>query len=853
MHPFRKKSCFIVIVFIAVSFWVTGCISSKKSDTLRIEYDIVLPETFYEEGIKKLPKDVIDRQIDSIQTSGKYVFFGLRNYGIAMYEPESDRWQLIPINSKKEVFVSDVQQKNGIIYVGLSGSGLWIYDLNNRKSGWKAVYNYEHEKANQINGIGVGQKGIMVATVGGLYFYSFAEKRFKTIKKGEMFDSERYEDELWVINKNKNDVLSVAEYDMKTDALKGEWKRPDTPTWGGYMSAEKDYVGINHDNCEMVFSKKDKSFKDICINGSDNICIFYNMSQLKENLVFSTSSGLLYYDVGKKQWLKITKKSGLPVNNVMNVFVKNDFLFLGTTKGAFVIKPDQWKQMYKLSAMEKSDKKDVISKNTTDSSNTFDWIHLTTNDGLPHNSIYAIYPAVEFNEIWLGTEIVGLTRISTENYKIKNFILEKFEKRKGPIVAPVMEVLRDDNLMWFGGYNFYGALDRESGKWKKGPYIISTDSSVDIEAFYIDENEMWIGIRKKGVNVINKKDGKTKFYPGDYFVLSPLVTDIVKANGVIWVSSDLGLRRYSRETNQFKAVRIDTLDIESMVADGDILWIGSREKNDNPDSNNTGMTRLNLTTHHYVKMNGMPGSGAKYVNKICADGPYVWVASKEGLYRFDRMKGVWKKIGDDTGLTANDFFSVAVAADKLIVGTDNGIYIRNIVQLGNEKHGKEYRKAWLLEKSDNYQKAAEIYLKLAAETGIDSIEYRAAKCMELNGNTEGAFLHYEKLLSKYPALIADMESLYAEKYGFDKYTEMIESKIESQSGNSILKSLLREYVNNIDMPLEHYGNSYEGAKEYDTALHYWELLIKKTTDPKMRLEAKRHIEILKSDEVRTVE
>jgi tetratricopeptide (TPR) repeat protein len=123
----------------------------------------------------------------------------------------------------------------------------------------------------------------------------------------------------------------------------------------------------------------------------------------------------------------------------------------------------------------------------------------------------------------------------------------------------------------------------------------------------------------------------------------------------------------------------------------------------------------------------------------------------------------------------------------------------------------------------------------------DIVSYRADRCLELAGNIDEAFSRYEKLLERYPALAADMESVYSRKYGFDSFLEKMKSLMEMEKKSGAARCVMNEYTRNLDMPLKYYSVSFEKEGDNKRASKFWNMLLEESGSPDMKKQAKRHL------------
>ena len=848
------KSGFLFLIYIPIIIFALscGCSSRREGKTFVIPYEVTRKEWLNGAGTHNIPKEVMGRSIDFIKVDKRTVWLGLRDYGIAQYSMGKRKWRLMPIKWPKEIVVLGIEKVANNLYVGTSGPGLWKYDLGNPGAGWKLLDNPLGIQSNEVNSIALINNSVWTTTFDGLYKYDIRRGEFTREKKGKIFGSCRFGNEYWAAEHFQDGKLSLLLYDASTGKKKGKWETISYRS-AQFINSTADYVIIGSDKGFLVFDKRAQKYKDMLAPEKFPNFTIWTVAMHDGGYLGATDGGLVYFNPSDNEWLLINAADGLPKGRIISVGSVEGTIFLGMEKGAFVMDSKLWGQMKTLARKEDSlgvgDENGMVAdgggKIVAGHGDLQNWVHLTIDNGMVNNRVNAILPVGD--EIWLATALTALSRISLKDMRIKNYLFPKDVKRGVPQTASVQELAQDGDLIWHGGYAYYGAFSRSKEKWMKGPYPIKGDINKDVEALWTGSKQVWVGMRKQGIRVLDKKSGKWTDYPGDYFTLSPLMTDIVYAEGAFWISSDTGLRRFSEENGRFITVPIDAMDIETMVADGDILWMGSREKSEFPGPKNTGIFKLNLTTHHFVKFNEVPGACGRYVNKVFSDGPYIWIAARERLSRYNRLSGEWTSYSAADGLEAGDVLSVAVSADNLLVGTDNGLYIKPTFEFDDPGDKTLYRRAWQFEKDGDFSKAVGLYEELIKHipgAKGDKIRYRMARCMEKAGNSATALIVYEKLLEKHPLLLLDLESVFATRYGFDVYLDRVGSLMKTFKPKSREWFLCRAFTENLDMPLKHYALKFEDDKDYEKAARFWRRLLSKTENEEVKKQAKRHLNSL---------
>ncbi len=195
--------------------------------------------------------------------------------------------------------------------------------------------------------------------------------------------------------------------------------------------------------------------------------------------------------------------------------------------------------------------------------------HLTVNEGLSDNSVFAILQDKE-GFMWLGTED-GLNKY--DGYK---FTIYRHNPSDTNSIGPggiIYSIYEDkEGLIWVGAEGSLSVLDKKTGKFKsyknepKNPNSLSNDIVTGI----IEDNAgyMWISTYGGGLNKFDKKTGNFFVYKNDPRDPNSISSDFVEncfedAKGLIWISTfggqKGGLNSFDKNSGKFSYYAADNL------------------------------------------------------------------------------------------------------------------------------------------------------------------------------------------------------------------------------------------------------------------------------------------------------
>lgn len=158
-------------------------------------------------------------------------------------------------------------------------------------------------------------------------------------------------------------------------------------------------------------------------------------------------------------------------------------------------------------------------------------------------------------DIWAGSEEAGLLRFDPASGRFESYAEE--ELNLGSLyVWPITED-RDGNL-WVGAYSggvTRIAPDRRTHRrWAAGPGGLSDDRILTL--FVGSDGFVWVGTEGGGLNRLDPESGQVRVYTAADGLPHDHVEGIVEDDlGYLWISTNDGLARFDRETNEFLVFR----------------------------------------------------------------------------------------------------------------------------------------------------------------------------------------------------------------------------------------------------------------------------------------------------------
>ena len=319
----------------------------------------------------------------------------------------------------------------------------------------------------------------------------------------------------------------------------------------------------------------------------------------------------------------------------------------------------------------------IVSSNETK-------IYTESSNYLINNSINCLYED-RSGVLWVGTN-KGVSILNTKQQfstRINNILLQNNIYENS-----VRAFLQDsDNDLWIG-IDGNGLVQFDISENKMIRFICdksNENSLLSNSIKYIAEgvDGSIIVSTEKGINIINKNTKEIISYPYEEINLNLFLNDnfkIVNDDKYSWSSTEEGLYRYDRETNEVVNYRENfnekgisnykIFDIFQDEIDENILWLAGGKEG--------GLIKFHKTEgviKNYLSTLGEDSLSYDSINCIQGDGKgNLWIGTEVGLNKFNIEKETFTQYYDKDGLVSNYINSIIIDDNENIwLGTNKGL------------------------------------------------------------------------------------------------------------------------------------------------------------------------------------
>ena len=330
---------------------------------------------------------------------------------------------------------------------------------------------------------------------------------------------------------------------------------------------------------------------------------------------FGTGDALIRYNEDTEEWKSYRPKDGLAGRGAEWITIDEDFVWVARS---------EWDR-HSNRPLSRYDKK------------TEKWDTFSTNDVLAHKTIKRIISTK--NDVWIqyrpwDNAVTRYDKLNQEWTTIKS--------ERG-----TLELAADDDYLWLAVPN--NGLRRfhfASGTWSAFKDIEGLlHNHVGEYGLAVDEDYVWVGTIRGLSRYDKQKESWTPFIPLPT-LSGRTVRTVDSDERFVWIGTDSGVSRYDKGYGTWKNYRQTGGSEEIATHDGH--W-----------------------HRHRPKSRGMLSDNA--VSSIVVDEQYVWVGTRDGANRFDKIALRWDQYKTEHGLPANNVTSVSTDGNNIWVGTNSGI------------------------------------------------------------------------------------------------------------------------------------------------------------------------------------
>ena len=334
------------------------------------------------------------------------------------------------------------------------------------------------------------------------------------------------------------------------------------------------------------------------------------------NVWFASGRGLTRYNETTGEWKDFGPRDGLAGRGAEWITVDEDFIWVARS---------EWDRGSNR-PLSRYDKK------------TEEWTTFSTNDVLAAKTIRRIISTE--NDVWIlyrPWEDVGVTRYDRLNKEWTTI-------RSG---RGTLELAADDDYLWLAAPN--SGLRRfhfASGTWTVFRDVKGLlHNHVGEYGLAVDQDYVWVGTLR-GLSRYDKRKESWTPLTARPKLAGRTIRTVDTDERFAWVGTDEGVSRYDKVLGNWRNYRQEG-GSEQIETHGGHWHEHSRKKRD--------------------------ALSDDVVSAIVVDDQYVWVGTRDGANRFDKIALQWDQYKTEHGLPDNNVTSVSSDGDSIWVGTNSGL------------------------------------------------------------------------------------------------------------------------------------------------------------------------------------
>jgi ligand-binding sensor domain-containing protein len=560
---------------------------------------------------------------------------------------------------------------DGFVYVGIQ-SGLSVYKDGN----WETITLSTSDPAGRfysenIRALVSDNEVIWLGTLSGLVRYDRTSNELRVTSDGYNISSICIKDDsLWLgttsglLQVSRSDASLIAEY--RAMPIKEPFREPSVSNiefdgdhvWLSNWSTSSNGAIVRYDRKTKTWRRftREDILHDTKARAPTNV---RRILITDKHVWFATDYGVLRYDKGLDTWKHYTMEDGLALDNLDIIVESSRSVWAGATEDTMASRYDketgEWKAMDLPKAPER-----------------------------PHSRAHLACIEADGKDIWFGfwyDDFSGLRRYDEETQSWS------FYTRKEGLTKPqVISIRKDSDRVWMvhgwlGGATYY---DKNTDR-----FITIPSSRVPGESWRIivSDKSVWITVESRGANGIARYDKVNDEWT---MVKVGNARDIAEDGDYVWAATfDEGLNRFhmasgtSTNFNDRTGLLQNHINDRALKVDDRFVWAGTQRGLSIYDKGSETWTS-------YTQSETLIGNE---VRSVVADERHVWFGTSQGLSRYDKLYGTWtsfrKKGGhqsmgfgwrrwswyepeDENSLVHNDVNSLAVDDRYLWVGTKEG-------------------------------------------------------------------------------------------------------------------------------------------------------------------------------------
>jgi len=571
--------------------------------------------------------------IKSIAVVGNFVWFGT-DEGISRLNKSTLQWDNFKTKSTGLVSnnITSVLVDGKFVWIGTK-DGLSRYDDTTEE--WKDYTTKTGLLDNQITSIIADPEFVWVGTKSGLNRYNKKSDDWISFEKYAITSLALDGDNV-LVGTNKG----LSAIDRKT----GEWKDYiDKPITAVSVQSDSQIIwlgGRRNISWYKPVTGEIHTFTDADVDGISRVNV-YGIQNTTKYVWFATDGGIFRYSKSDGTWWTYSpsRQRGsmdtLADGNVRSVVADEDFVYFGTAGG--------------ISRYDKM---------------TGNWLNYTTTDGLIDNDVYALM--LDRADLWVGTQ-KGINR-----YDTVSDLWIGYTKKDGlasDMIYSLAISKSPKKIIWAGTRG--GVAYFEDDKWKR---ITVANGLPDNNVWSVDtdsnsKDEVWFGTNKGAVRYNYVKDTYIV-----YTVEDGLTDNVILSIGFtgkyVFLNTPKGATIYDSELDTFtpfsRPEGLVGASVKCADSEHEKVWIGTEN----------GVTLYDFVTDRTKSFNENDGLAGNNTQSIKVDGKDVWFATDSGVSRYDSVSDQWVTYRKISMVSQSSGSADLISPNiKSLAGDDNYVWV----------------------------------------------------------------------------------------------------------------------------------------------------------------------------------
>lgn len=330
---------------------------------------------------------------------------------------------------------------------------------------------------------------------------------------------------------------------------------------------------------------------------------------------WSRICGLRRYDEIEEKWHFYTRKQGFSQTNVEWISIDKDRVWVA----------HGWRSNVPISYYDKATKK---------------WTMLSSNkiQGAARRII------VGEKSIWVVAEVRGPDSIARYDKANDEWTIIK---PKGGGMGDAQDIVEDGDYVWMSTFNDgINRFHMASGTWSNfNDRNGLLQNHVNEQALKADDRYLWAGT-PRGLSIYDKQTESWTSYTNTETLIGNEIRAVVADERYVWCGTSQGLSRYDKIYGSWTSFR--KKGGRQFISFGHDSWSWWEPEDEDSLIDND-------------------------INSLAVDDRYLWVGTKDGASRYDRIADRWDRYDRHTGLPNEDVVSVVVDGYDVWAGTGRGL------------------------------------------------------------------------------------------------------------------------------------------------------------------------------------